>query len=151
MNFILVFLAAMVLHPYPAQMDEAFFTKVDNRYEDCTVLSSLNEQEMTYYLVRTRSGETDLIPTKVNSFLSSRWRICKRAIIRIEDPGTEQTLTPMIGMQRNEVVLSDGQIQSVRSGLLIQSQADSIFYFAIALVLAGAELFVFEKITGKEV
>lgn len=147
-NFILVFLAAMLLHPYPAQMDEAFFARMDDRYEDCTVLSSLSEQEMTYYLVRTRSGQTDLIPAKVNSFLSSRWRICKRAIVTVEDPNAEQTLTPMIGMQRNEVVLSGGQIQSVRSGLLIQSQADSIFYFAIAFVLAGAELFLFDKLRG---
>lgn len=150
-NFILVFLAAMLLHPYPAQMDEAFFAKVDGRYEGCTVLSSLSEQEMTYYLVRTDTGETDLIPAKVNSFLSSRWRLCKRAIVTLSDPEAEQTVTPMIGMQRNEVRIANGQIQSVRAGLLIQSQADSIFYFAIAFALAGAELFLFDKITGKKV
>ena len=150
-NFILVFLAAMLLHPYPARMDEAFFAKVDDRYEGCTVLSSLSEQEMTYYLVRTRSGETDLIPAKVNSFLSSRWRLCRRAIVTLEDPEAEQTLTPLIGMQRNEVQIANSRIQKVRAGLLIQSQADSIFYFALAFVLAGAELFLFDKITGKEV
>lgn len=148
-NFILVFLAAMLFYPHSAPMDEAVFAAMDDRYDGCTIVSSVAEQEMTYYLVRTRDGETDLIPTKVNSFVSTKWKICKSDILTVEDPEAEQTLTPTIGMQSNTVVLSGGQIQSVRSGLLIQIQADSIFYLAIAIVLAATELWLFDKLTGQ--
>ena len=149
LNFILVFLAALLLfYRYPAQLDGDALAYFDSRYENCAILSAAADDEMIYYLVQTQSGETDLIPVKLHVLFLSKAKICKGQITVIEDPNADVTLTPTIDFQSNTVTLSSGQIQNVRSAILMQKNADLTAYLLVSIVLSLLELFLLDKIRG---
>lgn len=147
--FVLCLLLSLLLvYTRPPQLTVQDFAKMDPQYENSILLSEMQESEMHYYLVKTQSGETHLIPTRQHAILPSRWKICENNILSIPDPTAEQTISLRINPQRNTVILADNQIVDVFAGFLLHTQSDTTIYITLSGLFAYLTLYIADKLRG---
>lgn len=147
--FLLILLLSLLLvYTQPPQLTAPDFAQMDSQYQNCTILSQMQQDEIHCYLVSTQSGEVHLIPTRQHAVLPSRWKICKNSILSIADSDAEQTVSLKINFQTNTVTLSGGQIQNVTPAMLLHTQADMTVYIIFSGLIAYLTLYIADKLRG---
>ena len=149
-NIILVAALELVLvYRYPAPLTAGDLEQVDSRYEECHVFGETGSgQGVRFYRVRTREGQTDIVPMQPHSFVPSRARLHRNKILWDLDLDSQDSRQIMIGTKFYTVFISDGSVYTGLTSGAGSLQSALAWYMGIGAVLAFLELLLLEKLRG---
>lgn len=141
-----------LLYRTPMPPSAEFLAKADSRYENCSVYGDINmdaSRGVRYFLVKTASGEMDLVPLQMHSFSSSHARLVKGKLLQNLDLTQNFTTRQIYGGNIYTVTISDGHINAYLSSGTFQ-QAAFAKYMVLGLLLSFLELFLWQKLRGND-
>lgn len=146
-NLILIIaVEALGIYRLPARMEQEDFSRISSKYEGCTILTKSETGQVSFYLVETADGQTDLIPVQRHAFFPSRGRAVKGKITGAEELTQGASLRMVFGLQIYNVSLRNQIIQVAYTGGLSGTQSTLSKYLLLAAVLTFAEIALWQKL-----
>ena len=160
-NLLLVMaLEILILYRAPVPLTVDALAEFDPVYENCTIVQEHQRGHLRCYLVRTKTGEFRLIPTKAHGLAFVRGKLLEDQIFSLPEDVQEATHNIKVGIRTSTVTVSpeplpwmEAQVpQSLYIGIsyasLGSAQESAVLYFVLGAVLTFLELAVIQLIKG---